>query len=135
MRSTEETARLFGQYLDEDRFDAVLELLIDDCEYDIGNQLLTDKESIVNLYKTNMEEGHQKFDHLEWGKSRVKKINDHLYEVYFSDFLTHKGETHNYNCKQLLSINARSLIFKIEHVELEGEREKLNAFYKRVGLA
>ena len=135
MSPKEKTAKLFGQYLDDDNFQAVKKLLLENCLYEMGNdKTMISRDQIIDTYQTNMEEGHQKFDKMVWGKSKLKKLNEEEYEVYFSDFLTHKGITHNYQCKQKLVVNDDNLIVKITHLELPEEKEKLNAFYKKVGL-
>lgn len=55
-------------------------------------------------------------------------------DVYFSDFLKHKGLEHYYKCKQRIHFSSKGLVEKIVHMELPGEREKLNAYYQQVGL-
>lgn len=128
------TAKLFGRYLDEDNYEAVKALITENCKYEIGAQTIYGKDDIVNLYEENMKEGKKKLDELIWGKSDVKQLNEKEYEVYFSDYLKHKGIEHNYKCKQKLSINDNGLIEQIVHIELANEKELLQAFYKKVGL-
>ena len=127
-------ATLFGQYLDQDDFVQFKTILAPDCQYEINGKLLTDNETIAGLYEKNMKEGKLKFDELRWGEAVIKKVTDDQFDVYFSDFLTHQGITHNYHCKQRVTINAAFLVSKIEHIELPGEKEKLTAFYAKVGL-
>ncbi len=134
MKQQKNPATLFGEYLDNDNFDAVRKLISSDCEYTIGGKILTGKEEILDLYETNMKEGKELFDELVWGDSKVEQIGDQEYEVYFSDFLTHKGITHNYNCKQRLVLNDAEEIIRIAHIELPGEKEKLKVFYQKVGI-
>jgi len=134
LEKIQSTATLFGKYLDEDNFEAVKKLLETNCEYFIHDKKIISKETIVNSYSKNQKEGKAKFDKMIWGKSYIEKITDHQFEVFFSDHLTHKGITHNYKCKQKLFINSNFLIEKIIHQELLGQREKLEAFYKKVEL-
>jgi len=134
MSSKEKVATAFGTNLDHDNFEATKELLTTDCVYDCNGEKIIGNENIINSYETNMKEGRQKFDQLVWGKCFITPLSSDEYEVHFSDFLTHKGITHNYKCKQKLYINDQFLIYKIIHIELRGEKEKLNNFYQKVGL-
>ena len=127
-------AQSFGIFLDQDEFAKMKELLAPDCTYFIHDEILEGKDTIAGLYQSNMEAGKKKFDELVWGESRVEALNENEFEVYFSDFLKHKGLSHNYNCKQKLTINNAGLITEIRHIELPGEREQLKAYYEKVGL-
>jgi len=131
----ENIARKFGEYLDQDDFNNFKSILADNCIYEIGDKILKTKDSISGLYEQNMREGKLKFDELIWGKSEIKKVNEDQFDVYFSDFLKHKGLEHNYKCKQIITIDAENLVTKITHTELPGEKESLQAFYKKVGLS
>lgn len=129
-----EIAERFGRYLDQDDFVSFAALLDEHCEYEIGDQVLNSKASIAGLYEKNMTEGKIKFDELVWGESKVQQISADQYDVYFSDFIKHKGIEHNYKCKQRIWINANNLVEKIVHIELAGEKEALQKFYDQIGL-
>ena len=133
-KSKETVARAFGQTLDRDDFAEFAQLLADDCIYEIGDQVLRTKESIAGLYEQNMLEGKKKFDELVWGQSRIESLNANEFEVYFSDYLKHRGIEHRYHCKQRIRINDALLVDQIVHFELPGERAALEAFYAKVGL-
>lgn len=124
----------FGQTLDNDDFENFKKILDPKCHYEIGCQVLTTNDSIAGLYEKNMKAGKLKFDELRWGEAEVKQVNENDFDVYFSDFLKHQGIAHNYKCKQRITINDQNLVEKIEHIELPGEKEKLTAYYQKVGL-
>lgn len=130
----QDIATKFGSCLDNDQYDAFRSILAPNCHYEIGGKVLKDKDSIAGLYEKNMKEGKLKFDDLQWGKSRIEKVSESEYDVYFSDFLKHKGIEHNYNCKQRVTVNDENLVCEIVHFELPGEKESLMEFYERVGL-
>lgn len=130
----ENIAKKFGEYLDQDDFENFKKILSKNCIYHIAEQVLEGRKSVSSLYEKNMKEGKAKFDKLVWGKSETVKINEHQFEVYFSDFLMHKGIEHHYKCKQRISINQNKLVEKILHIELPGEKESLTMFYEKVGL-
>ncbi len=124
----------FGQYLDNDDYENFKSILAPVCIYEIGEEILKDKDAVAGLYEKNMKEGKLKFDELQWGKSRVEQVSDSQFDVYFSDFLKHKGISHNYNCKQRVTVNNENLVCEIVHMELPGEKESLLAYYQKVGL-
>ena len=130
----EQVAADFGTALDKDDFEYVKTLLTTDCQYFIGDTTLVGKNAIADSYEVNMIEGRNKMDKLEWGKSKIEIISETEYFVHFTDYLTHKGEKHVHHCKQKVSINTNGKIFKIVHINDAEEQQKLNAFYKRVGI-
>ena len=81
-----------------------------------------------------MIEGRKKLDVLEWGQSVIKQITNTEYYVHFTDHLTHKEKSYTHKCKQKLTIDEDGLITKIEHVHYQEEQDRLDQFYKTVGL-
>ena len=126
-------AELFGTSLDQDDFETTKTTLSDNCQYDIGSEVLVGATAICNSYEQNMIEGHKKMDKLEWGKSWIEDLGNNEYFVHFTDYLTHKGETYTHRCKQQLTIENDKII-KIKHIQNETESKKLRAFYDRVGI-
>jgi len=124
----------FGEYLDQDDFENFKSLLAENCIYEIAEQVLKTKNSIAGLYEKNMKEGKVKFDELVWGKNEIKQVTEDQFDVYFSDYLKHKGIEHNYKCKQRITINSENMVEKIVHIELPREKESLQKFYQQVGL-
>jgi hypothetical protein len=129
-----EIAIQFGQSLDKDEFDIMKKLLSRDCEYIIGEEILIGPEVICQSYEQNMIDGREKLDILEWGQSRIEPINTSKFYVHFTDYLTHKEEKYTHRCKQKLSINEDGLISRIEHIHDQEEQDRLDAYYKGVGL-
>ncbi len=129
-----EIAKQFGESLDKDEFDTTKVLLSPDCKYLIGEETLIGPEDICQSYEQNMLEGRKKLDILEWGQSRIEPISDMEFYVHFTDYLTHKGEKYTHRCKQKLSVNENALIWKIEHIHDQEEQNRLDSYYKRVGL-
>ena len=128
-------AKKFGTFLDQDDFENFKTILSENCIYEIGEQVLRGRDSIAGLYEKNMKEGKVKFDVLIWGQSKVRVVGDNEFDVFFSDFLKHKGVEHHYKCKQRLKINGQGFVEKIVHMELPGEKEALVKFYEQVGLS
>ena len=129
-----EIAKQFGESLDNDDFNTTKELLSQDCKYVIGNDVLYGPDNICQSYEQNMIEGRKKLDTLEWGKSYTESINNSEFYIHFTDFLTHKGKSYTHKCKQKLSINNEGQIVSIEHIHDQEEQDRLNNYYKEVGL-
>ncbi len=129
-----EIAIQFGQSLDKDEFDITKKLLSRDCKYIIGEDILIGPENICQSYEQNMIEGRKKLDILEWGQSRIEPINNSEFYVHFTDYLTHKEEKYTHKCKQKLLVNENGLISRIEHIHDQEEQDRLDVYYKGVGL-
>ncbi len=134
MKDNEEIAIQFGQSLDNDEFDLTKKLLSQECKYIIGDDVLIGPDDICSSYEQNMIEGRKKLDVLEWGKSSIESINDSEYYVHFIDYLTHKGKSYIHKCKQLLLINKDGRIASIKHIQDQEEQDRLDNYYKEVGL-
>jgi len=134
MKEKKEIAVQFGRSLDHDDFDKTRQLLSKDCKYFIGHDVLTGPEDICRSYEQNMIEGRKKLDVLEWGISNVEPINQTEYYVHFTDYLTHKGKSYIHKCKQRLVISDQGKIILIEHIHNQEEQDRLDDFYRNVGL-
>ncbi|MEZ6243175.1 MAG: nuclear transport factor 2 family protein [Phycisphaerales bacterium] len=56
------------------------------------------------------------------------------FRVRFVDLTLHRGVRHRHECEQVVLVGPSGLIEQIEHVDLPGERERLGAFFARVGV-
>lgn len=126
-------AAAFGRSLDKDEYEKTAQLLSDDCSYKIGETTLNGPKEICDSYEGNMIEGRKKMDKLEWGESRIEVIDDQNYFVHFTDYLTHKGVKYTHRCKQKLTIKGEKII-RIEHIMDAEEQERLDAYYRSVGI-
>lgn len=124
----------FGIALDHDDFEYIQTIMAPACIYDNGDEVLTGPVEIAADYKKNMERGKAMLDRLEWGESYVEHHAGDDYFVYFEDRLQHGGESHTYKCRQKIRVNDDMKLIRIEHQELPGEREAVEAFKRRVGV-
>lgn len=129
-----EIAIQFGESLDNDNFDATKRLLSQNCKYIIGDEVLIGPENICQAYEQNMIDGRMKLDILVWGQSSIETISDSQYYVHFKDYLTQKEKSYTHKCKQKLTLNNEGKITLIEHIHNQEEQDRLNNYYKRVGL-
>ncbi len=131
---SEKLAIEFGEALDADDFPRAKELLSNGCEYLIGDQHLVGPDQIIQSYENNMLEGRRKLDDLVWGPSRIERIDDDSFFVHFTDYLTHRGQSHTHRCKQKITFDRSGQISRIDHIDDAEERSRLNSFYASVGL-
>ena len=129
----EHIAKQFGTALDNDDFELAKRLLSPHCSYDIGDEVLHGPEAIAGSYEANMIEGRKKMDKLEWGQCTIETIEPGSYFVHFTDYLTHKGETYTFQCKQKLTVEADKIV-RIEHIHDADAWEHLQAWYRSVGI-
>ena len=129
-----ESAIIFGNSLDADDFDLTRSVLSADCKYHIGEDVLNGPQSICDSYEQNMIAGRKKLDKLEWGKSHIEEVSKNRYYVHFTDYLTHQSKSYTHRCKQKLTTNDLGKIILIEHIHDQDEQDRLNNFYKSVGL-
>jgi len=130
----QEIAIQFGRSLDGDEFEKTAQLIHSDCRYVIGEVVLIGPEKICGSYEENMIAGRKKLDVLEWGKSRIEAISESQFFVHFTDYLEHQGKKYTHRCKQKLTINSENLIVEIIHIDDREEQERLNSYYRGVGL-
>jgi hypothetical protein len=127
-------AKVFGTSLDQDNFALTASVLDQDCIYKIGETTLVGPVNICNSYEENMIAGRKKLDELEWGKSKITRISENEFFVHFTDYLTHKNEKYTHRCKQKLTINSGGKINRIEHINDPEEQDRLDTYYRSVGL-
>lgn len=133
-RGMEHIAAQFGTSLDNDDFERTMTLLSADCSYAIGSETLHGPDAITGSYEANMIAGRKKLDELVWGQSRIEVLENGTCYVHFTDYLTHKGKSYTHRCKQRLEFNAAGKIAHIEHIHDVLEQDRLNAYYRSVGL-
>lgn len=122
-----EVGRRFAAALDAEDYDAVRALLADSCVYRKGAELHTGAEAVVASYQRIGNSARDRFDKLEY-TSAVTARGDNEAAIEFTDRITHGGATHVYRCRQRIRTDGAGRIERIEHEELPGERERLNAF-------
>ena len=134
MVSRKDIAEQFGQSLDNDEFESTKQLLSVDCRYVIGEEVIVGPDRICNSYEQNMIEGRKKLDVLEWGESWIEPISENEFFVHFTNYLTHKAQKYTHRCKQKLVVNEEHKIAAIEHIHDQEEQDRLDSYYREVGL-
>ena len=127
-------AEEFGKALDQDNFEQLKKLLAPQCTYCIGDVKLIGPEAIANSYERNMLEGRETLDELAWGESGIEAVDDYEFILHFTDHLKYRGHSFIHRCQQRVVVGEDRMIIEINYVENVAEANKLNDFYKKVGL-
>ena len=69
----------------------------------------------------------------EYG-SRVESAGDGAFVIEYTDDIGHAGERLVHRCHQRITLDDAERIRRIEHVDLPGETEAVDAFLARVGI-
>lgn len=125
--ATLEVATQFARALDEEDYPAARALLAPDCDYEIRGDTHRGPDAIVASYKGNGDEAARKFDTIEYD-SAVRLEAPTRAVIQFTDRIRHAGQSFTHICEQHVTVNADRLITRIEHRDLPGERERLEAF-------
>lgn len=126
------TAAALAKALDREDYESARQLLAEDCRYEIRGEVLEGADAIIESYRSNGDSGNERFDRVEY-ESAVEAIESGA-RINYTDRITKAGETHVHRCAQEVRANAEGLIEFIRHVDLEGEREALQAFCERHGV-
>lgn len=125
-----EVVRRFAAALDREDYRAAHGLLHPRCVYTIRGAMIEGPEAIVDSYRGNGDTAARVFDEIAYG-SEIAAGEDGWIVVRFFDRITHAGERLEHVCEQWVRVDAAGAIVRIEHRDLPGERERLEAFKKR----
>jgi len=120
-------ATALAKALDREDYDTARALLADDCGYAIRDQQIDGADAIIASYQTNADAGHQQFDDLRF-ESAVSAISPNEARIDYTDYVECAGETLVHRCAQLVTVDDSGKVTAITHVDLPGERERLEAF-------
>lgn len=128
----EQTAEHWATTLDDDDFSSLPHLMTPNCAYDSPSGRLKGREAIVDSYRSNSEWAHDTFDNITW-QSSVEVEGEDSALITFVDLTEHRGQHHEYRCQQRIWIED-GLVHRIQHIDLDGESEALEAYFVRVGV-
>ena len=126
-------AAAFAQALDRDDFDAARALLAESCEYDTGEGLVRGADAVLAPYRETSERCRRTFDEIVYA-SEVESAEGGRATILFIDRIRHRGLRHAFRCRQVIEVDERGRVARIEHREIDGEREKLEAFFRAAGV-
>lgn len=127
-----EAAAALARALDREDYEATRGLLRDDCVYEIRGETIDGADAIIASYQGNGEKGRRVFDEIEY-ESAISPLSEGTARIDYTDSVTHAGERFVHKCAQEIAFDESGTITRITHIDLEGEREALEAFKKRHG--
>jgi len=128
-----QVAAALAQALDHEDFSVAEGLLAAGCVYESPFGLLEGPAAIMASYRGNAESAVSRFDRIEY-ESSVEPLDETSARITYFDRITHKGKSHEFSCRQVVTVGDDGKIVRIVHEEIPGKREALNAFYVEVGI-
>ncbi len=125
-RSDLQVVECFAGALDREDYGTARSLLADGCVYLLRGARIEGAAGIVASYKGNGDEASARFDSIAYG-SGVRPEDDGWVVISFWDEITHRGRVHRHACEQWVRVSEGEIV-EIEHRDLEGEVEGLEAF-------
>ncbi len=131
---TREVVEGLARALDGDDFPAARAILAADCAYETKGETLRGPEAIIASYSAASAWARRAFDDVRY-ESRIESVAGATATVTFTDYLMKAGgRWHRYRCQQEFTVGAGDRIARIEHREIGGEREALDAYFKECGI-
>jgi ketosteroid isomerase-like protein len=121
-----EIVRRFAIALDGEDYEAGLGLLDAGCVYTIRGETIVGPGAIIDSYRGNGDTAAQVFDGISYG-SEVAGGADGWIVIRFFDRIVHAGQRLDHACEQWVRVGGGRVV-RIEHHDLPGERERLEAF-------
>lgn len=123
----------WAEALDHDDFDRLPELLAPDCVYHNPGNDLIGPEAIITSYRQSSLWAHATFDSIRWDSS-CEPEGDDAALITFLDITDHRGQHHEYRCRQRVRVGSDGLIDEITHLPIAEEEGRLADFFERVGV-
>jgi hypothetical protein len=121
-------AQKFASLLDQTKYDELLLLMAEDCEYHYWEGDYVGRENIVNIYRQNHLFGKKMFDEVIYA-SVVERMEDGVYKIHFTD-ATRIGERwHENHFDEVIGFKD-NVICDIQHIQLPGEAESFREFWQ-----
>lgn len=126
-----EVAEKFAAALDADDFELARSFVSEGCVYELGSNTLCGAASIIDEYVKNATRARIKFDEVIYESHVEPESDEHCACIHFTDKIRVGARQHVFRCRQRVEIRDGS-IHRIVHIELEGERERLSAFFREM---
>lgn len=117
----------FAAALDDDDFERAGVLLSGGCAYVLRGQTLHGPEAILSSYRDSSRQAHERFDAIAYTSS-VSAVEADSVLVAYADHLICGDQQHTFRCQQRLWLDDLGRIWRIEHLDLPGEQERMARF-------
>ena len=118
----------FATLIDQTKFDDVLPLMAEDCQYHYWEGNYVGRENIINLYRQNHLFGKKMFDEVIYA-SEVERMDHGGCTVHFTDATRIGEKWHENHFDEVIGFKD-DLISDIQHIQLPGEAESFREFYQ-----
>lgn len=133
MNDPRDVAEHFARALDGEDYETATRMIARECEYVSPKGTLVGPLAIVASYRDAGDWVKATLDAVDYESS--VRIEGNEVVITFVDHLAHAGRRHTYSCEQALTISPDGSIRRIEHRELPGQREEVDRFLERAGIA
>ncbi len=120
----------FAEALDKSNWEDSLSCLNENCSYGFRGDITHGSEAIISMYKTIGEWVLETFESVRY-ESSVDEISEDQARINFRDLLDHEGHHLDFRCQQLIRVGEDGRIIHIEHIDIEGEPEKVVQFNEK----
>lgn len=127
-----EVVEQFARALDAERYELAESLLSPACQYVCRGVRYVGPGSIIASYRQSGDRAESEFDGVGY-ESRCELVGEGLVLIRFVDRLTKHGRSFTFECQQLVQVDRRGQIVRIEHQDIPGQREALEEFKRNVG--
>ena len=128
-----EVTQAFVSALDRCDFVTARKFLAKDCRYETDGGELIGPEAIIDSYEHNAQWAARAIEHIDY-ESEITRQSDSVFDVLYTDRLSHRGHRHAYRCRQKLFLGPDGEIVRIAHEDIAGEPEALNRFFETLGI-
>jgi hypothetical protein len=119
--------------LDRCDFVAARKFLSKDCRYETGGGELIGPEAIIDSYERNAQWAARAIERVDY-ESEITRQSDSVFDVLYTDRISHRGHQHAYRCRQKLFLGPDGEIVRVLHEDIAGEPEALRAFFEAHGI-
>lgn len=104
-----------------------------DCAYDTGQGTLHGRDDTIAALHLAAAPARARLDGLQ-SERQPLALGGGRFRIDQADRLRHQGQAHVFRCQQALTLPEGKAVTRIVHRELPGERARLQAFLRRVGV-
>jgi limonene-1,2-epoxide hydrolase len=126
-------AQQFARALDREDYATAARMLEPACTYEIRGATIHGAAKIIGSYRQAGDWASAAFDEIRY-ESAVRESADGSFRIRFVDLTRHGDLHHRHECEQVVEVSATGLVTRIRHVDLPGERERLDAFLAACGI-
>ena len=131
-----ENALKFVNLLTPGNFDEAQIWLSTSCEYSYNDGVLLGEE-IIGAFRASHNNAKNRLDDIVYLDGTVEKIEGQNVHVIVKDKISANGKNYVYTDRLIITCNDKNghgSIDRIEHSPINGEKEKLHAFFESIGL-